>query len=752
VLLLALATVCAASTAFGQAKREGASTGAKDGSDAAYDLRKLEFMGVHNVRLPSHSHQETTLQAIGQFIVEGPRVETLRPVNVGAGVVPGAIGELFFYASSIAGRIDSKTGAWSRFSDESIGRQPFSLHPTAMAFDARRQRLLISSETELYAYDPKAKRWLWRKNVNMRFVGLAYDQDNDLFHGITAKSLGSNDPFDPFVRARQMNARRGGEQSGPNRLSLTSHRITPEGEIAGQVAVSEPLSVKSVPERIQTAFSEGLLVLLADESLFAIRPANGQVVYKGLTRLIRDGKPWEPLEDVELSVEQRHEQLKKRIAALTQQLQPAKAAALAARVDYLSRCLAGRFADKPVLREPEIHAVGLHNVARPDRTTAAICPVTITHAAAPIILIVSAYEATTWRLEIGPDVQIEQIVICGYNRHRVEGAPDGTRIIDRSQLEQPSHYMYVAPAQTGGRSREGFSSLAHAMFGSAPMSFQYESNKSSFQIGPEEDPWRESYLNALARSLERELLLAENESFEFTALLRKRRRDTEASALAAFTFNGPKEPPTEWLPEPFVFSARGRKDNELFVVDRKNHVHAWSEGSLKALQSPEAASPGRTTALAFDRRRQRLLAWHSRENRDKNSVSSLGKAIIAYDIANRSWEQIGAPSADTGAVAIDEQKDLQYGLVLPTYSNAIHDFVVTNAQGAVLGSVPLEEPIYWDLEAGPPQAVFARGHLIVLTPPQAALLPDGKERLVSQVIAINPANGQTFFTGRYFCD
>jgi hypothetical protein len=368
-----------------------------------------------------------------------------------------------------------------------------------------------------------------------------------------------------------------------------------------------------------------------------------------------------------------------------------------------------------------------------------------------VILILGAYEATTWRLTIGPNVKIQQIVLGGYNRHRVEGAPDGTPIVDRSQLEQPSHYVGVEPAQSAGRSREGFASLAHAMFGSAPMSFQYESNKSSFAIGREDEKWRASYLDALVRELEREVFLAENEDFEFSALHR-RRTDKEESALTAFTLRGPKQPPTEWLPEPFVLSARGSKDNERFVVDRKNEIHALNNGSLTALQSPEAASPGRTTAFAYDSRRQRLLAWHSRENRDKNSVSSLGDVIVSYNIANRSWEQVGAPSADTGAVAIDEQKDLQYGLVFPTFSSAIHDLVVMNAHGAVLRSVPLSEPFYWDLDAGPPQAVFERGHLIVITPPQSALLPDGKERLVSQVIAINPASGQTFFTGRYFCD
>jgi hypothetical protein len=40
--------------------------------------------------------------------------------------------------------------------------------------------------------------------------------------------------------------------------------------------------------------------------------------------------------------------------------------------------------------------------------------------------------------------------------------------------------------------------------------------------------------------------------------------------------------------------------------------------------------------------------------------------------------------------------------------------------------------------------VFAHGHLIIVTPPQAVLLPepDDKERLVAHIIAINTATGR----------
>jgi hypothetical protein len=284
------------------------------------------------------------------------------------------------------------------------------------------------------------------------------------------------------------------------------------------------------------------------------------------------------------------------------------------------------------------------------------------------------------------------------------------------------------------------------------MTSQYKPNESSFVIGPGNENWRTSYLDSLARDLERDLFIAENEDLQFNAVFRSNQSGQEKSGVAIFTLRGPKGPPSEWLSVPVVIATRGRAAGERFLVDRKNEIHSVNAANLQPIHSPETAAAGRTTSVAFDVRAHQLLAWHSRENRDKNSFSGNGRVLIAFDFGKGAWRQIGCPGADLGAVAFDDQKNIAYGLVLPIFSNAVRDLVVMNAHGAVLASVPLSQPFYWDLEAGPPQAVFARGHLIVINSPQSVLLSDGKERLVAQVIAIDPTNGQTFFTGRYFCD
>jgi hypothetical protein len=345
---------------------------------------------------------------------------------------------------------------------------------------------------------------------------------------------------------------------------------------------------------------------------------------------------------------------------------------------------------------------------------------------------------------------VKQIVLAGYNSHRVEGAPAGTTIIHRNYLEQPQHAFNVPSDESEGRA--GFTSRVHSAFGVQPMTIQYEYNKSSFEVGPGAEKWRASYSSALVREVERELFLAENEDLEFKAIFRRGPSGREQSALTSFALSGPKQLPADWLSKPALLVVRADERDNRFIVDRTNEVFSLQAHELKPLASPEKDVPGRTTAIVFDEPRNRLLAWHSREHRQKNGLSQLGRALIAYDALKGAWQQIGSPGADIGAVALDAKEKVFYGLALPHFSNAITDLVVMNQQGAVLSAVRLSEPFYWDLHAGPPQAVFARGHLIIITPPQAALLPNNEERLVSKVIAINPATGQTFFTGRYFCD
>src|SRR5688500_8472381 len=82
-----LLTMLLTSAAVAQNNREGDPNSVTQGADRPYDLRKLEFSGIHSVQLSSDPHRPFVLHAIGEFSVEGPRVETLRPAVFSEGGV-----------------------------------------------------------------------------------------------------------------------------------------------------------------------------------------------------------------------------------------------------------------------------------------------------------------------------------------------------------------------------------------------------------------------------------------------------------------------------------------------------------------------------------------------------------------------------------------------------------------------------------------------------------------------------------------
>jgi hypothetical protein len=713
--------------------------------EAPFNPRTLKFPGIHAVPLTSDRYPAETVASLGEFTVDGPRVETLRPlISTPMNVSHVAGNEVFF----IGTRAELKTGTFTRFTEEAHGRRPQRSDFTAMAFDSRRGRFLLADSAHLYAYDPQTMHWLWRKENKSPLLGLAYDPDRDVFYGVVGENAG---PRDMFLRERMAIERAQGQRRPVRNAPLTIRHFSADAVAIGETTASESLPPKPIPGAFQTTFSQGLIVLFTDHSLYAIRPSTGEVVYTGQTTLIRDGQPWEHGQTFSRSVEEWRDNLHKRIAALKGRLAVQKADDLAARLDYLSRCLQGEFSEQPGWDAPEIHAVGMYRVERPDDKSEAICPVTVSHAAAPLILIVSAHEATTWRFAIDSRVRVQQIILAGYGKHKTEGLPDGTPVLDRTALEQPQHYFYVAPPGRTAGARDGFASTAHAVFGSEPMTSQYD--QSSYEIGPASEKWRTSYLESLVRDLERDVLVAENADLEFGAVLRRKVADVEDSAITSFSLEGPKDRKPEWLSKSYVMMTLSPGSADRYVVDRKSAIHVLQlSGVAQAIGPAADVIPGETTAIVYDRRRDRLLAWHSQESRWKTGNRIHGRVLMQFQSGTRVWAPVGGLAWEIGGVAYDQDQDLIYGFVLPKLTDAIRDLLVMNASGATLSAVTLSPPFYWDRAAGPPQAVFARGHLIVITPPQAVLLPDDKERLVSQIITINPATGQTYFTGRYFCD
>jgi hypothetical protein len=69
----------------------------------------------------------------------------------------------------------------------------------------------------------------------------------------------------------------------------------------------------------------------------------------------------------------------------------------------------------------------------------------------PHILVLSSYEPTLWRLEVGPGARLEGIILNGYYAQRVEGVPSGVSVTNRSGQAALSACAYVWPASSSGQ-------------------------------------------------------------------------------------------------------------------------------------------------------------------------------------------------------------------------------------------------------------------------------------------------------------
>ena len=58
--------------------------------------------------------------------------------------------------------------------------------------------------------------------------------------------------------------------------------------------------------------------------------------------------------------------------------------------------------------------------------------VTLIRFGVPIVLVLSSYESTIWQLEVDERVDLQQVIVNGYEPSVVEGLPDGVPVLDRT--------------------------------------------------------------------------------------------------------------------------------------------------------------------------------------------------------------------------------------------------------------------------------------------------------------------------------
>jgi hypothetical protein len=110
--------------------------------------------------------------------------------------------------------------------------------------------------------------------------------------------------------------------------------------------------------------------------------------------------------------------------------------------------------------------------------------VELTRTGAPLAIVLSSYEPATWALSLGDGVQIETIVLNGYNQQLVQNAPANANIIDRSGA---GNYLaacaYLWPVDDGGCDTPGLVAGAEQVTGLLLTSFQACYGAADFALG-----------------------------------------------------------------------------------------------------------------------------------------------------------------------------------------------------------------------------------------------------------------------------
>ncbi len=178
------------------------------------DLPKLEFTALH---LTPGAHPHSQQASYGEFTLQGPKEETLKPV--------GEIRSLAidpdtktYYGLTMHELVTLDMGKRKTEKVEESLDVPRLSWPRCLTFDAKRKRLIVVGDNLLYAFTPAEKKWVVLTEIErpLGYAGIGYDAASDMFYAL-ATSFG-----------------------GEGREMPVIHKINAEGAIVDRIKLSAP--------------------------------------------------------------------------------------------------------------------------------------------------------------------------------------------------------------------------------------------------------------------------------------------------------------------------------------------------------------------------------------------------------------------------------------------------------------------------------------------------------------------------------
>ena len=146
------------------------------------DLPRLTFKAGH-ITPGAHRHDSTT--AHGDFTLNGPRKDTLKPTPRGVGRIAFDPAGKKYYGLAGSEVVEFEPGK------REVKKIPVSLDvpplswPSDVVFDTKRQRLLLIASGCLYSYTPATGNWAVLAD-GFRALAIAYHPKEDVLYGLVA--------------------------------------------------------------------------------------------------------------------------------------------------------------------------------------------------------------------------------------------------------------------------------------------------------------------------------------------------------------------------------------------------------------------------------------------------------------------------------------------------------------------------------------------------------------------------------------
>lgn len=703
---------------------------------AVADLRFQALWFIRNQNNEGYGRNST---AMAEFTADGPIESSLRPTY----------GPLRHFAEAPAAETTFGIDHWTQLVIVEPGARNLEEVPldpdvpnlrrlNCLALDNKRNRLVFPSrdgKPDLFALDLKKVRWSHIGVGGSRLGALTYDSDADVFYGI------------PLLDHHGF---RSGREKGVKHIE----RISADASRVDRIPLSDAiLPFWGDHGGIQLRLVEGRLVIVVPpvfepdgrtvSRLYVVDPKTGDVIYSGNAR-VHDGKGQSPSppeaapRGVLARFNRRVAEATAAITAIREQDLKRPADELAAQLEEIEAVARGHRAEQR-LDDPVLHMVGTHSGDR--------AVVRVTQTNRPVVLAVSSYNKSTWKVEAAPGVQIVKVIAAGYHQQRVEGLPQQVPVETYSSDERNKGFYIDEeddPRLPGAIDR------LREITGLTLSTFLVTRDHGTIEVGPGNATWQlKRALDRVDRLLKRaEEHVADDGTDPVTALRFTGLWMDEPTTPQQFGFaGGRKSYLAEFTPQGPLFSSLRELDARATRVSRVTaspdgrYVFSLAGSGLTRLD-PDT---GRTTSIPLGEKMPRFS--HPRDitfdnERKRVLIATLGGDgyLYACNIETKTWTASSLGGIDLEGLAWVPDTDALYGLVLE-YGRPQPKLVRLTTHGVALETVSLERSIAGVGDHHRPIQLHGVGRFLVLQTLADGPIRRAGDHARSSLYVIDPQDG-----------